>query len=156
MNLTGFFGYQAFGIDNVFNTGNDAGSIGPAIYLPIFSGGRLEGQLTAAHANYEQSVASYNQTLSQALNDVANVLISSHALQGQLDKTEQAYQAAKEAHQIARHRYEGGLSTYLDVLTAEDALINSQRALANLQSRELSLEISLVHALGGGYQADSQ
>ncbi len=156
VNLAGFFGYQAFGVDNLFNTGNDAGSIGPAIYLPIFSGGRLEGQLSAAHSHYELAVASYNQTLAQALNEVANVMTSSRALDAQLDKTREAYNAAKEAHQIASDRYEGGLSTYLDVLSAEDALINSQRAFANLQAREFSLEIALVHALGGGYQADAQ
>lgn len=156
VSLSGFFGYQAFGVDNLFNTGNDAGSVGPAIYLPIFSGGRLEGQLSAAHAHYEMAVASYNQTLAQALNEVANVMTSSRALDAQLVKTREAYNAAKEAHQMVSDRYEGGLSTYLDVLSAEDALINSQRALDNLQAREFSLEIALVHALGGGYQADAQ
>ena len=61
--------------------------------------------------------------------------------------------AAQDAYQIANNRYRGGLATYLDVLTAEDALLGSQRALVNLQSRAFSLDVALIHALGGGYQA---
>ncbi|EJH59507.1 hypothetical protein VCHC46A1_0091, partial [Vibrio cholerae HC-46A1] len=51
--LSAFIGYQAFGLDHLFDSGNDAGAIGPAIYLPLFTGGRLEGQLTSAEARYQ-------------------------------------------------------------------------------------------------------
>lgn len=77
VSLSGFIGYQAFGLNNLTRSGNDAGSIGPAIYLPLFTGGRLSGQLTSAEANYEESVANYNATLTQALHDVADVVTSS-------------------------------------------------------------------------------
>ena len=154
VNLSGFIGFQAFGLDNLTRSGNDAGSIGPAIYLPIFNGGRLEGQLTSAEANYETAVNSYNATLVQALQEVANSVTSTKALDAQIDKTKQAVEAAEDAHQIASNRYKGGLATYLDVLTAEDALLRSERALVNLQSRAFSLDLSLVHALGGGYQSN--
>jgi len=149
--LSAFIGYQAFGLDNLTRTGNDAGSIGPAIYLPIFSGGRLEGKLDSARANYEQAVSHYNQSLSDALHQVVDVVISTTALDAQIEKTQEAVDAAREAHQIASNRYRGGLATYLDVLSAEDALLNNERALANLQARAFSLDLSLVHALGGGY-----
>ncbi|MDD2341986.1 MAG: efflux transporter outer membrane subunit [Tolumonas sp.] len=153
VSLSGFIGYQAFGLNNLTRSGNDAGSIGPAIYLPLFTGGRLSGQLTSAEANYEESVANYNATLTQALHDVADVVTSSKALKARLAKTEEAYQAAKSAHQIADNRYRGGLATYLDVLTAEDAMLNTQRALVNSQARSFSLDVSLIHALGGGFDA---
>lgn len=153
VSLSGFLGFQAFGLDNLTNDGNDAGSIGPAIYLPIFSGGRLEGQLTAAEAGYETAVGSYNSTLTRALQEVANAVTSTEALDAQIEKTRQAVAAARDAHQIASNRYQGGLARYLDVLTAEDALLRSERALVNLQSRAFSLDLALVHALGGGYEA---
>ncbi len=149
--LSAFVGYQAFGLDNLTRTGNDAGSIGPAIYLPIFSGGRLEGQLDSARAGYELAVSTYNQSLSDALHQVADVVTSTTALDAQIQKAQEAVEAAKESHQIASNRYRGGLATYLDVLSAEDALLNSERALANLQAKAFSLDLSLIHALGGGY-----
>ena len=98
-------------------------------------------------------MANYNATLTQALHDAADVVTSSKALKARLAKTEEAYQAAKSAHQIADNRYRGGLATYLDVLTAEDAMLNTQRALVNLQARSFSLDVSLIHALGGGFDA---
>ena len=153
VSLSAFIGYQAFGLDNLTRSGNNAGSIGPALYLPLFTGGRLQGQLTTAEASYEEAVANYNNTVTQAFHDVADVVTSSKALTARLQKTQEAVDAAQDAYQIANNRYRGGLATYLDVLTAEDALLSSQRALVNLQSRSFSLDVALVHALGGGYQA---
>jgi NodT family efflux transporter outer membrane factor (OMF) lipoprotein len=153
VSISGFIGYQSFGLNNLTKSGNDAGSIGPAIYLPLFTGGRLSGQLTSAEASYEEAVANYNNTVTQALHDVADVATSSKALKARLNKTDEAYQDAKAAYHIADNRYRGGLATYLDVLTAEDAMLNTQRALVNLQSRSFSLDVSLIHALGGGFEA---
>ncbi|WP_024873015.1 efflux transporter outer membrane subunit [Tolumonas lignilytica] len=153
VSISGFIGYQAFGLNNLTKSGNDVGSIGPAIYLPLFTGGRLSGQLTSAEATYDEAVANYNNTVTQALHDVADVMTSSKALKARLGKTEEAYQDAKAAYQIADNRYRGGLATYLDVLTAEDAMLNTQRALVNLQARSFSLDVSLIHALGGGFNA---
>lgn len=153
ISISGFIGYQAFGLNNLTRAGNDAGSIGPALYLPIFTGGRLSGQLTSAEANYEESVATYNNTLTLALHDVANVVIRSKALKERLAKTESAFENTRAAYDIADKRYRGGLATYLDVLTAEDAMLDTQSALVNLQSQAFSLDVSLIHALGGGFVA---
>lgn len=153
VSLSGFVGYQAYGIDNLANSGNDAGSIGPAIYLPLFTGGRLESQLDSANASYEIAVSQYNDSVNRALHEVANVVISTKGLALQISKTEQAVDAARQAHTIASNRYKGGLATYLDVLSAENALINSERALVNLRSKVFSLDLALVHALGGGFNS---
>ncbi|QZN98190.1 efflux transporter outer membrane subunit [Symbiopectobacterium purcellii] len=153
VSITGFIGYQSFGLNNLTRSGNDAGSIGPALYLPIFTGGRLSGQLTSAEANYEESVATYNNTLTLALHDVANVVTRANALKARLSKSESAFANAKAAYLIADKRYRGGLATYLDVLTTEDAMLDTQRALVNLQSQAFSLDVSLIHALGGGFDA---
>ena len=153
ISIAGFIGYQAFGLNNLTRNGNDAGSIGPALYLPIFTGGRLSGQLNSAEASYEESVAVYNDTLTQALHDVADVATRSKALKERLTKTELAYEHARAAYQIADQRYRGGLATYLDVLTNEDNMLNTQRALVNVQSQAFSLDVSLINALGGGFNA---
>jgi NodT family efflux transporter outer membrane factor (OMF) lipoprotein len=155
VSLSAFIGLQAFGLSDLFDSGNDAGNIGPAIYLPIFTGGRLEANLSSAEADYELAVSNYNETLVQAICQVADAATSMQALEGRIVKTREAVEAAKDAHQIATNRYEGGLARYLDVLTAEDALLTSERMLVNLESRAFSLDLALVHALGGGYQEQS-
>jgi NodT family efflux transporter outer membrane factor (OMF) lipoprotein len=152
INLSAFIGLQSLGLDMLGKSGSTVGSVGPAISLPIFTGGRLSGELRSTAASYDEAVANYNRTLTQALQEVANAAWSQKALGGRLAKGEQAVAAASEAHQIARNRYEGGLSTYIEVLSAEDVLLNSLRSLTDLQSRGFTLDVALMQALGGGYQ----
>ena len=104
----------------------------------MFTGGRLDGQLTSAEARYEEAVSGYNATLTQALHEVADVVTSTQALDARIAKTQEAVDAAEQALKIASNRYQGGLATYLDVLVAEESLLNNQRALVNLQSRAFS------------------
>ena len=155
VNLSAFIGVQALGIDMLTRNGSSVAGVGPAINLPIFSGGRLRAQLAAVRAQYDEAVALYQQTLQRALQEVADNAISQRALQQQLQSMHNAVQAATEAHRVARNRYEGGLANYLEVLSAEDQLLASVRQLVDVQSRALSLDIALHRALGGGWQARS-
>ncbi|WP_207780431.1 efflux transporter outer membrane subunit [Pokkaliibacter plantistimulans] len=153
INLSAFIGVQSLGLDQLLKSGSDLGSVGPAISLPIFNGGRLKGQLKSSEADYAEAVANYDQTLTQALQDVADAVTSRRALDGQLSKVQEAVDSAAEAYRIANNRYKGGLSNYLDVLSAEDTLLSNRRSLSDLQSRLFTLDVALVQALGGGYQA---
>lgn len=155
VNLSAFIGVQALGLNILTKGGSSVGSIGPAISLPIFTGGRLRGELRGTVANYDEAVANYNRTVIQALQEVASTGLSQKALSAQLAKASAAVEAAGEAHRVARNRYEGGLANYLEVLYAEDGLLNSQRDLANLQSRAFSLDVAMKRALGGGYQSNN-
>jgi NodT family efflux transporter outer membrane factor (OMF) lipoprotein len=130
------------------------GVVGPAISLPIFDGGRLDAQYRGARADHEAAVAEYDRTVTQALRDVADVTVSQRALATRLARSRDALTSAQAAHKIARDRYQGGLSTYLEVLRAEDALIANRRAVADLETRAFVLDIALVRALGGGFKAD--
>ncbi|MDO6386456.1 efflux transporter outer membrane subunit [Uliginosibacterium sp. 31-12] len=152
VNLSAFIGVQSLGLDQLFKSGSDIGSVGPAISLPIFDSGRLQAQYKSRRADYEESVANYDSTVTQALREVADAAVSQRALAPRLERGEAAFGAAKQAWQIARNRYDGGLSNYLDVLSAEDAMLSSLRGLTDLQSRAFSLDVALVRALGGGYQ----
>lgn len=151
VNLTAFVGVQSLGLDMLTKNGSTIGSVGPAISLPIFDGGRLRGQLRSSEADYAEAVANYDRTVVQALQEVADAATSRKALGGQLARTDEAVEAAREAWRIQNNRYEGGLSTYLDVLSAEDSLLSSLRTLTDLQSRSFTLDVALVRALGGGY-----
>ncbi|WP_244909917.1 efflux transporter outer membrane subunit [Aquitalea magnusonii] len=155
VNLTAFVGGQALGsLDLLTRSGSGIAGIGPAIDLPIFRGGQLEGGYRTARSEYDMAVASYNQTLIQALHEVADAITQHHMLAPQLLQRSESLQAAEQAYRVASERYQGGLANYLQVLNAEDSVINARRILVDLQSQRLVQDISLIKALGGGYQAE--
>ena len=153
INLTAFLGAQAIGLDMLTKSGSGVGSVGPAVSLPIFDSGRLQGNYRGARAQYDEAVASYDQTLTKALHEVADSAVSARALEARLAKSREALTASQTAYDLAHQRYAHGLGTYLDVLTAEDALISSRRAVADLETRAFTLDVALVRALGGGFHA---
>jgi outer membrane protein TolC len=148
-------GFQSLGLNVLTQSSSTIGSVGPALYLPIFTGGRLTGELRGARAQYEEAVGNYNQTIVKALQDVADAALSKKSLTSRLIKTGDALNAATDAYRVARERYEGSLSSYLEVLTAEDAMLSNMRLLTDLQSRAFTLDIALTRALGGGYKNES-
>lgn len=156
VNLSAYFGLQSIYLDKLADSGSTVGSVGPAINLPIFNGGRLRAQLRHTRAQYDQAIGNYNRTLTHALQQVADTAVSQQALALQIQKAEQAYEASKHAWEITQNRYKGQLDSYLDVLSAEDLLLGSQQALTNLRSRSLMLDVQMQRALGGGYQANPQ
>ena len=151
VNLVAFVGVQSLGLDMLTKDGSGIGSVGPALSLPIFDGGRLRGQLRGAEADYAQAVASYDRTLVQALQEVADAAASRQALAPQIERGDEAVTAARDAWRLQGNRYAGGLATYLEVLSAEDVLLANQRTQTDLQSRSFTLDVALVRALGGGY-----
>ncbi len=153
VNLSAMVGAQSLGIGMLTKAGSGMASVGPAISLPLFTGGRLKGQLRGAEAAYDEAVANYNGTLTRALQEVADNAASRQALAARMQRAQEAVQAVRDAHRIVRERYDGGLATHLDVLTVEDTLLDSLTALTDLQSRGVTLDIALNRALGGGYQA---
>ena len=155
VNLMAFAGLQSLDINKLSKSGSDFGGVGPAISLPIFNTERLQGQLRGARADYDASVATYNATLSNALREVADATTSRRSLEGELAALRVAVTAADAAYRMVDQRYKGSLATYLDVLSAEDTLISTRRALADLDSRAVALDVAMVRALGGGYQSKS-
>jgi outer membrane protein TolC len=79
--------------------------------------------------------------------------VSARALGTRLSKSREALAASTKAYDLARARYAQGLGTYLDVLTAEDALISNRRTVADLETRGFTLDVGLARALGGGFRA---
>ena len=153
VNLAAFIGLQSLGLGNLTSSGSDIGQAGAAISLPIFDGGRLDGAYRGARADYDAAVAAYDQTLVLALQEVADAAAGQRALQTRLGAARDSLTAGEQAYRVARLRYEGGLTSYLTLLTAEDAVIAQRRTVAQLQARALTLDASLVRALGGGFRA---
>jgi NodT family efflux transporter outer membrane factor (OMF) lipoprotein len=153
VNISAVLGFQSFGLGNLLKGGSTFGSAGPAVSLPIFRGGELQGRYRGARANYDEAVSSYDRTVTDAYRAVADAVVSQRALAVQLTEQRQSLVDAQAAYGIARQRYEGGLSRFLDVLIAQDRALQTQRIVAELQARAFTLDVSLVRALGGGFSA---
>lgn len=153
INLAAVAGLQSLGLDQLFASGSTFANFGPAISLPIFDGARLTSNYNAVEAGYDEAVARYDQTLLAALREVADVLDSRRALAERLLAARTAARSATEAARLARLRHGQGIANLLQVLSAEDAALANQRALAELEARAFLLDVTLVRALGGGFTA---
>ncbi|WP_240309490.1 MULTISPECIES: efflux transporter outer membrane subunit [Sphingomonas] len=151
INLAGLIGLQALGLENLFSSNSLYLNAGPAISLPIFEGGRLRAQYRGARATYDGDVAQYEGNIVTALREVADAAGSLRALQGQLAQQRAALAAAQDAKRVAELRYRAGLTNQLAVLLTDDQLLLSRRAVADLEARTLTLQVSLIRALGGGF-----
>jgi NodT family efflux transporter outer membrane factor (OMF) lipoprotein len=153
INLTAIVGLQTLGLDRLGDGSLGFAQAGPAISLPIFSGGAIEGAYRGARADYDEAVASYNQSLTTALQEVADAIGDRRSLEAQLIEQGAGLHAAEASYRVARLRYEGGLASYIDTLSVESSLIEQRRAYAELEARAFKLDITLIRALGGGYAA---
>jgi len=155
VNLAAFVGFQAIGLSKLFSSGSAIVGAGPAVSLPIFNRRELHGALQSQQAQYDASVAQYNQALIDAVNDVANVVTNWDGLVKEANEARIAEDAAQSAYSISKERYRAGLDNYLTVLSSENEVFLTQAIRAQLLARELNLTADLVRALGGGYSADT-
>jgi NodT family efflux transporter outer membrane factor (OMF) lipoprotein len=153
VNLSVAAGLDAFGWGRLLTAGSRTMSAGPAIHLPIFDAGALRSQLKGRYADFDYDVATYNQTLINALSDVATQVTQIHSADRQLVDSQQALDAQTKAYQLALVRYKAGLNQQLQVLNADDNRLAAETAVVNLQMGRRNMQIVLVKAMGGGFDA---
>jgi NodT family efflux transporter outer membrane factor (OMF) lipoprotein len=151
INLSAAIGLDAFGFGKFLTAASRTASAGPAISLPIFDAGALRAQLRGRYADFDEAVASYNQTLIGALSEVATQLAQIRSSDTQLADAQAAQQAAREADDLAMTQYKGGLTNQLTVLNADMTALQADEAVANLVMNRRDQKIALASALGGGY-----
>ena len=155
VNLTAFAGFSTLSLERLLEAGSRIVGIGPAIRLPVFEGGRLRAQLKGRVAGYDNAVATYNQTLTDALHDVADQVQSLRAAEQQGSHQRAATQAASNALRLARDRERAGTTNMLPVAAAEIALLVQRKVELENQARRADLRVGLIRALGGGFDADA-
>jgi len=151
ISLTGLFGGISPELSELFGT-NKTWSVGAGLLGPIFQGGRLKQAKAAAVAQWEQALATYEKTVTSALGDVSNALVAKQKLADATTQLAAAVTAYEEAVRIANIRYLSGLSSYFEVVDAQQQLFPAQNDLARARRDELSAIVSLYKALGGGWQ----
>jgi multidrug efflux system outer membrane protein len=151
--FSGQAGLQSGDMGTLFNWPSRLWAAGPSLSQPLFEGGRLTANLRQAKAAYEETVAKYRGTVLAAFADVENNLAAEHLLTSEYEKALAASQSARKQLKIADNRYRAGLVTYLDVATAENVALGTERTSVRLRGQQLVAIVALIKSLGGGWQA---
>lgn len=151
INLRGFTGFSAIGFDNWIDAGSRNPGIGLAVSLPLFDAGRLRNLYRGSAATVDAAVATYNNTLLDALRDVADQLSTLQALEIQLSRQQAALASAERSYELALRRFKADISDRLTVLSVETNLIAQRRIAVDLQARWIDSRLQLLRALGGGF-----
>jgi outer membrane protein, multidrug efflux system len=153
--LSGSGGWESRDIATLLSAPSAMWSLGGDVLQPIFNGGRNRANLALSRATYDESVANYREAVLVAFQQVEDGL-SGLALLDQAAKTQRAAVAdSRRALEIANDRYVGGVTTYLDVITAQSTLLNNERLATQLLGQQMVTSVYLVKALGGGWDASA-
>ena len=152
LSITASGGVGGDQFSNIFDpSGKTIYGIG-SLAQPIFEGGKLHGQLNLAKETQKEMVLNYQKTIAGAFRDVSNALIALNKQRAYREQQEKLVAAAQDATRLARLRYEGGSTAYLEVLTTDSNLFSAQLNLATAQQGEALTLVQLYSALGGGWQ----
>jgi NodT family efflux transporter outer membrane factor (OMF) lipoprotein len=153
VNLTAFAGFQSLGLATLFDAPDRVFGGGPAFSLPVFNRDAIRGALYVQQAQVDQSVGEYNQTLLDAVREVADVVANWRALERETLEQQTALADAQRSYDLTSDRYRAGLDNYLSVLSSENQVFVAEGLRAELEARRLGYSVDLVRALGGGYPA---
>jgi NodT family efflux transporter outer membrane factor (OMF) lipoprotein len=149
INLVAFAGLSSIGFDRLLKSESEQWGVGPAIRLPLFEGGRLRANLRGKTADLDAAIESYNAQVLDAVHEVADRITSAQAVRRQQEQQAAAQTAAETAYAIAQQRYRAGLSTYLNVLSAEAPVLAQRRLAVDLAARAIDTQVQILHAIGG-------
>ena len=127
-------------------------SLGATLVQPVFQGGRLDANVEFARANYDAAVATYRRVVLTAMQEVEDGITGLASLERADAQARIAVETARRVLELANARYEGGATTYLDVIVAQQALLSAERQAAQLAGQRLLTSVFLIKALGGGWE----
>jgi len=128
-------------------------SVGPQLAETLFDAGKRHAQVSQAEAAYDASVATYRQTVLTAFQQVEDNLAALRVLADEADVTGRAVKAANESLTISTDQYRGGIVAYLQVITTQTAALQEEKAAIDLLTRRMMASVTLIEALGGGWDA---
>ncbi len=146
LNLLG--GFQDTAV-NMLTLPDRIWAVGPGVDLPIFDGGKLDGQLAEKKALFVEASQSYRAVALQAFREVEDALASLRSLKQALTQEEVARQAAHKELSLSQTLYVQGVNSYLDVVTSQVAALDADRAVISLKARLRQADIALIRAIGG-------
>jgi NodT family efflux transporter outer membrane factor (OMF) lipoprotein len=148
--ISGTAGFQDTGFD-LATVQNSLWSIGGGAVLPLFEGGLRRAELQRTWSQYAQTRDQYRSTVLSAFAEVEDGLAQTTHLRAQVAAQTEAASAADNAEALAMQLYIGGLTTYLDVVVAQETALSAHITAAQLQAAQFEAQIGLIRALGGGW-----
>lgn len=149
--LTGMFGIQSLELDNFVSNPARLWELSPAISIPIFSAGRIAGEVKTAQADHNQSIAQYKKAVVSAFNDTHNALIQIKKSKEQKEYQTLRTTSIKKALEQSKLRYQAGTISYSDFMLIQQQWLNAEQNLLISKQNTLLTTISLYKALGGGW-----
>jgi len=153
ISLTGLFGVASTQLSSLFSANAIIASAGGQLLQPIFTGGRIKQTVAFAYARRDEAIAQYLKSAQSAFRETSDALIAVQRSGEVRTATEAQAVALKEAARLARVRYDGGLSNYLEVLDADRRYFQAQNELAQSLGAQANAYVALYLALGGGWTA---
>jgi NodT family efflux transporter outer membrane factor (OMF) lipoprotein len=151
VNLVGSGGFESGTITTLLQGPSALWSVGAAAAATIFDGGRRHALNDEAMATYDSSVASYRQTVLSAFQQVEDNLAALRVLEQEAGVQATAVQSAQRSLDLSNTRYEGGVTSYLEVITAQNAALSDEVTAVNILGRRMASAVLLIEALGGGW-----
>jgi multidrug efflux system outer membrane protein len=150
--LTGSGGFESTALAALFTGTNAIWSAALSATVPVFTAGRTRSQVALAEAGRDAAVITYQQALREAFLEVSNALVGYQKIREFREQQALLLTAAVDARRLADVRYQGGATSYLEVLDADTRQFDAELGLAEAQLGELSALVELYRALGGGWQ----
>jgi len=155
LSLTASGGFLSGALGNLISGPSTEWFVTPLLSVPVFQGGRIKANYEYAQAAYREAVDNYRQQVLRAFQQVEDGLSDLRVLEDQGHAQELAVQASQRSVNISTARYKEGLAEYLEVLTAENALLQNQRVSKQILGLRLVSTVQLINALGGGWAEPS-
>ncbi len=147
--------YQSPKLSSLFSVASRFWAIGPSLAATLFDGGQRRATREQAQASYDGAVAAYRQTVLTAFQEVEDNLAALRILAEESTQQADAVAAAERSLALAMNRYQAGITTYLEVITAQGAALANERAAVDVLTRRMTASVNLVKALGGGWREPS-
>ena len=144
-------GFESTNIGTLIQGPSALWSLGAQATQILFDAGRRHAITEQARHLYEADAATYRATVLSAFNEVEDRLSDLRVLEQETTTERRAVDAAQHSLDLSNQRYKGGVTSYLEVLVAETALLTNQRTLTDLKTRQFAASVGLVRALGGGW-----
>jgi len=150
--LSGNLGFQALQLSDLGSWGSRAFAVGPSLSVPLFEGGRLQGQLQLRESRQQEAALRFQKTVLDAWHEVDDALSAYQARQRRRDSLQQAVEQSRRALVSVRQRYAQGTVDFLNVLTVQGAVLANEEALVDSTAAVSLSLVGLYGALGGGWQ----
>ena len=155
LTLTGSLGLESNDLSQLTDSGSDFWNLGVGLAAPLFNAGRNRSRVDVERARTEQALLSYEQTVIRAFREVEDALIAIRTYRDEHAARRRQVESARSAATLSRARYDGGVTSFLEVLDTERTLFNAELAESQTLRLYFTSIIELYKALGGGWTPES-